>query len=296
MSFFLFPGQGAQSPGMGKDFYASSPEARAVFDEAVAHFSPALLETIFEGPTEALNDTRVAQPALLTVEVAILRDLAARGHAREGAAGHSLGEITALVACEALTFADALRLVEVRAHAMAEDVPEGGMAAVMGLTAAEIESALPEEAQVANFNGPAQTIITGTRAGIDAATEALRQAGARRVLPLRVSGPFHSWLMRPAAERMLPILTELTINEPRSPFLSSVTGDFETDPETIRALLASQLYSPVRWTDVMGKLSGRACLEVGPGTTLQGLAKRMDGGPKVTEAGTRDALDALGAA
>ena len=293
MSFFLFPGQGAQTPGMGKDFYDASPAAHAVFDEAAALLSPAVIDTLFRGPAEALNDTRVAQPALLVMGTAVARELATRGITPEGAAGHSLGEITALAACEALTFADAVRLVEVRARAMSEGVPEGGMAAVMGLTPEAIEAALPEGAQVANFNGPAQTIITGTRAGIDAATEALRQAGAKRVLPLRVSGPFHSWLMKPAAETLRPVLAGINIKAPRYPFLSSVSGGYEADPEVIRRLLVEQLYSPVRWTQVMAQLAGRACLEVGPGATLQGLAKRMEGGPSVTSAGTLGALAAL---
>jgi [acyl-carrier-protein] S-malonyltransferase len=296
MSFFLFPGQGSQVPGMGKDFHETSAAARAVFDEAAECLYPALLETMFHGPAQTLEDTRMAQPALLTVEVAIVRDLAARGVAPEGAAGHSLGEISALVACEALDFIDALRLVEARAKAMSDDVPEGGMAAVMGLTPEAIEAALPEGAQVANFNGPAQTIITGTGAGIDAATEALREAGAKRVLPLRVSGPFHSWLMKPAAEQLRPVLATIELRTPRYPFLSSVSGAFETDPEEIRALLERQLFSPVQWTRVMAQLDGRACLEVGPGSTLQGLARRMEGGPQITSAGTLAAVAALGGA
>jgi [acyl-carrier-protein] S-malonyltransferase len=293
MIFYLFPGQGAQQPGMGKEFYEASAAARAVFDAAEARMPEGFLETVFLGPAEKLNDTTMAQPALLSVECAIAADLAARGLSPAGAAGHSLGEISALVALGAIDFTGALRFVQVRARAMSEDVPAGGMAAVMGLDADSIARALPEEAQIANYNGPSQTIITGTEAGLKSATEALKDAGAKRVLPLKVSGPFHSWLMRPAAEKLRPILDGMDITPPSATFISSVRGGAVDDPEEIRTLLAEQLYSPVRWTEVMACLAGRLCAEVGPGTTLQGLARRMKDGPCIAPAGSIAAAEAL---
>ncbi|MFP4501786.1 MAG: ACP S-malonyltransferase [Candidatus Hydrogenedentota bacterium] len=293
MTCYLFPGQGAQSSGMGQDFYENSAPARAVFEEAAAAMPDGFLHTLFSGPAETLNKTTTAQPAILTVECAITADLQARRLSPTGAAGHSLGEIAALVALGALTFGGALHFVQARAKAMSEDVPAGGMAAVMGLAAETVEQTLPVEAQVANFNGPAQTIITGTKAGLAQAAKALKAAGAKRVLPLKVSGPFHSWLMRPAAEKLRPLLADMRIAPPRTTFISSVRGGPVDDPEDIRGLLAQQLYAPVRWTDVMAHISGRACVEVGPGTTLQGLAKRMQDGPVVSPANSLAAVDAL---
>lgn len=293
MTFFLFPGQGAQKPGMGRDFLERSPAARDVFEEAAAAMPPGFLDTVFDGPAEDLDRTAMAQPALLTVEVAIARALEARGVRPDGVAGHSLGEISALTAAGALTLADALRLVRERARVMSEDVPEGGMAAVLGLGADAIEPCLPDSVQVANYNGPAQTVITGARDGLDRAAEALKRAGAKRIVPLRVSGPFHSRLMEPGARQLRGLLADIQFEAPRVTFVSSVSGVPEADPESIRRLLGEQLCSPVRWTDVMRWLGSRRCIEAGPGTTLQGLAKRMDGGPEVAPAGTFEAAEQL---
>lgn len=286
MSFFLFPGQGSQKPGMGRDFHEDSPEARAVFDEAEALLGPQFLHTIFEGEAAILNQTTWAQPSLLTVEVAIARHCIARGLRPSGCAGHSLGEIPALVIAGVLEFGDALRLTRERARLMSENVPEGGMAAVMGLEPEQIEAALPENVQVANYNGPSQTIISGSRAGIEAAMESLKSAGAKRVLPLAVSGPFHSQYMRPAAEAFQAVLAEVAFQAPAITFVSSVTGGPLSELASIRTILAEQLYSPVRWTQVMAQVPGPAAYEVGPGNVLKGLAKRIEGAPEVHPLGT----------
>lgn len=293
MSFFLFPGQGSQKPGMGRDFYEASGPARALFEEAAAFMPDGFLDAIFTGEAEALNQTRLAQPALLTVEIALVRHLESIGIHPGGCAGHSLGEIPALVAAGACAFADALRFTCERARLMSENVPEGGMAAVLGLDAEAIAAALPPEVQVANYNGPAQTIISGSRAGLEAAEAALKAAGAKRVMPLKVSGPFHSEFMRPAAESFARFLAEVPFQTPRIRFISSVSGQAEDDPGTLRTLLGCQLVSPVRWTDVMKQLQGETALETGPGNVLQGLAKRMDGAPEVRSLGTLAEAESL---
>ena len=294
MSFFLFPGQGSQVPGMGKDFYEAGGPAKEVFDEAGAIAGDSFLTIIFEGPAETLTDTRNAQVALLTTEVAIARHLESVGIAPSGCAGHSLGEIPALVVAGALAFPDAFRLTQVRARLMSEDIPEGGMAAVMGLAPDAIRDALPAGVDVANYNGPQQTIISGTSEGLEAAQEALKNAGAKRVLPLKVSGPFHSSLMARAAEQFREAIAEVSIAAPTVPFISSVSAQQESDPDRIRDLLYRQLTHPVRWTEVMARISSSdRVLEVGPGRVLQGLAKRMDNAPEIQSTGTLPDVAAL---
>jgi [acyl-carrier-protein] S-malonyltransferase len=294
--FFLVPGQGSQKPGMGQDFYDQSPAARAVFEAAAALSPPGFVDTLFHGEQEILNDTRVAQPALLTCSVAIGRHLMDAGITPLACCGHSLGEIGALVLAGAVEFEDALRFTQIRAKLMSEDIPEGGMAAVMGLDADAIEAALPNSVQVANFNGPGQTIISGSTAGLAAAEEALKAAGAKRVMPLKVSGPFHSQYMRPAAEAFAEALTGVAFRAPATRFVSSVTGGDVSDPEQIRHLLVEQLYSPVRWTQTMQALGAGVAVEVGPGNVLKGLAKRIDGAPEVATAGSLEEVSAIASA
>ena len=293
MSFFLFPGQGSQKVGMGQGFYENSPIAKDVLDEASSLFDGDLLRLLFEGPQEDLNHTRAAQPALLAVEVATAHHLIDLGIAPTGCAGHSLGEIPALVVSGALAFADAFRFTLERARLMSENVPEGGMAAVMGLEADTIAANLPDGVQVANFNGPGQTIISGSKAGIEMAQTTLKAAGAKRVLPLKVSGPFHSAFMRPAAEELAAVLADMDIAPPETRFVSSVTAQAESDPEAIRGLLAEQLYSPVRWTEVIGVVGTDDAFEVGPGNVLKGLARRMDNAPAITCIGGVADVEAL---
>ncbi len=284
MSVFLFPGQGSQQPGMGKDFFEQSAPAKAVLEEARSLSPASLLETLADGDAAALTTTLIAQPALLIVETAIARHLASIGIHPSACAGHSLGEIPALVAAGALTFADALRLVFERARLMTENVPEGGMAAVLGLAPEQIEAVLPEGVQVANYNGPAQTIISGKSDPLEFAMVAIKEAGAKRVMPLKVSGPFHSECMRPAVAEYTKVLDTIPFTAPSARFVSSVSGQEESDPARIRELLGQQLVSPVRWTQVMATIGSVAALEVGPGSVLSGLARRIEGAPEVASA------------
>ena len=293
MIWFLFPGQGSQEPGMAQDYYEASPAARAVLDQAQEVLGAGFLDRMFTGTAEELRDTRTAQVALVATGVAIARHFSATDLRPDGVAGHSVGEIAALVAAEALDFGDALRLTRERARLMAEESAEGTMAAVIGLDAGVIAGTLPEGAEIANFNGPGQTIISGGIEAIEEARTMLLEAGARRVLPLNVSGPFHSSLMKPAALKLRDSLEGVSLHEPEIRFVSSVTGAHESDPRTIKELLWKQLYSPVRWTDVMKTLGPVRAIEAGPGTALQGLAKRTDDAPEVSAAGTLEQAQAL---
>ena len=286
MTVFLFPGQGSQTPGMGHDFYDTSAEARAVLDRAASVVGSSFLDTLFHGNEETVTDTRFAQPALVAVGVAIATHIEARGVKPAACAGHSVGEFSALVLAGALTFEDAMMLTRERGRVMSEDVPAGGMAAVLGLHAHEIEGALPDGAEIANYNGPQQTIVSGSLEGLAQAETALREAGARRVMRLKVSGPFHSSLMCKASEQFQHVLEGVRIESPRVRFVSSVTGADESDAERIRMLLWQQISGPVRWTEVMRTLGPVPAAECGPGNVLQGLAKRMEGAPHVSPAGT----------
>lgn len=286
MSVFLFPGQGSQAPGMGADFYEHSPAARAVFDAAAEHMGRDLLAVMFDGPADALTDTRRAQPALVVCGIAIAVHLAERGVNPTACAGHSVGEIAALAVAGAMSAADAVAITMERARLMAEATAPGGMSAVLGLTPEAIEAVLPAGVEVANYNGPQQTIIAGPLDALDEAAEALKAAGAKRVLPLRVSGPFHSSYMQSAAEAFREVVAGIELNAPQVRFVSSVSGAEEREPERIRELLWRQLAAPVRWTDVMAAFAGEHALELGPGTALQGIAKRSEAAPSVAPAGT----------
>jgi [acyl-carrier-protein] S-malonyltransferase len=277
---------------MGRDYYEGSTVARETLDEAAALFGSEFLQTLFEGPEEKLRDTRNAQVALVAIGVAIARHLAANGIAIAGAAGHSVGEIAALVAVESLDYADALRLTRERARLMAEEAPPGAMAAVLGLDPETIAACLPPHVEIANYNGPAQTIVSGAIEGIEAAVEILKAAGAKRVLPLPVSGAFHSSFMAKAADGLKAFLNEVNVKTPKARFVSSVSAAEESDPARIRTLLGNQLCAPVRWTETMQTVGAVEALEAGPGNVLQGLAKRIDGAPTVRAAGTLAEADA----
>ena len=292
MSFFLFPGQGSQQPGMGHDFYEASGPARETLDAAEQTLGPGFLEKIFNGSPEEVNDTRVAQAGLVAVETAVARHLVANGLTPSGCAGHSVGEISALVCAKALDFTDALRIAQLRARFMSEDVPKGGMAAVAGLDVGAIAEHLPEEVNVANYNGPQQTIISGSEDGLAQAEEQLKAAGARRVIRLPVSGPFHSPFMREASIRFREALQDFAIEPPGHRFISSVSGVEESDPEHMRELLSTQLTAPVRWTQVLQRIGEVAAVEAGPGKVLQGIAKRMPGAPAVSPVGAYEEAQA----
>ena len=273
---------------MLKDFYDASEPARSIIDVAISELSDDFRSAMFDGPEDTLRDTRMAQPALVTAGIAISTHLQSIGHSPTLCAGHSVGEIAALAVAGVFSTVDAIRITKQSARLMAEESPEGTMAAVMGLDPDAIAAALPEGAEVANYNGPQQTIISGTLEGIEAAKETLKEACAKRVIPLNVSGPFHSSCMNAASEKFRVFLNDFTFAAPKCAFVSSVTGKEESDPETIHELLWKQLFSPVRWTDVMHTVGNVPALEVGPGKVLQGIARRIEGAPTIQSAGTLD--------
>jgi [acyl-carrier-protein] S-malonyltransferase len=304
---FLFPGQGSQFPGMGKDLVEKFPEARAVYERADAALAPhglCLSKISFEGTEEELKQTAVTQPAILTHSVAVLEVLKARGLAPSIAAGHSLGEYSALVGSGALTLEDAVVLVRRRGGFMQEAVPAGigAMSAVMGLppeavgaACAEAAAATGESCSAANFNSPEQTVIAGTAAGVAKAAEILKARGAKRVLPLSVSAPFHCALMRPAEEKLTPFLDETVFHPMAFPVVTNVDAMPNSDPVAAREALRRQVCTPVRWVETVTLLAvnARSGVEVGPGTVLAGLAKRIAKDWPVRTTSTAAALGAM---
>ncbi len=286
---FVFPGQGSQSVGM-LDAWGDHPAVVATLAEASAALGEDLGQLIHEGPKEALELTTNTQPVMLASAIACYRAWRAEGGAEPSAvAGHSLGEYSALVAAEALTLADAMPLVRLRAQAMQQAVPvgAGAMAAILGLDAAvvaagcaEVAAASGEAVGPANFNDPKQTVIAGTKAGVDLACEKLKGLGAKRALLLAVSAPFHSSLMKPAAEVLRERLVNVTIRSPRIPVVNNIDVAVQTEPDAIRDALYRQAFGPVRWVEVTQALKARGLthiFECGPGKVLSGLVKRIDG-------------------
>lgn len=284
---FLFPGQGSQSVGMVADICAAYPEANAYLTKADERLGFSLSSVIKEGPDETLTLTENAQPAILTASMAPLSQLLKAGIQPDYVAGHSLGEYSALVAGGALSFEDAVYAVRNRGLFMEEAVPAGvgAMAAILGLDAEPLEkvcqevSAAGDLVQIANLNSPGQIAISGTKEGVEKASVLAKEAGAKRAIPLNVSGPFHSALMKPAAEKLEVVLTELAIHDATVPVVANVTADFVTSKETIHQLLVEQLYSPVRWVETIQTLRQAGVdtfVEVGPGKVLTGLVKKID--------------------
>lgn len=282
---YLFPGQGSQYVGMGRDLYASYPEARAVFDRAAAVLGNSLVEVIFAGPEEVLRKTEYTQPAVLTASMAVYAILRARGHCPDGVAGLSLGEYTALVAAGSLSFEEALPLVQKRGRFMQEAVPAGAgtMAAILGLSREEIARVCREAsdsgvAAPANFNCPGQVVISGETEAVRRAGELARHAGAKKVTELKVSTPFHTSLLAPVEERLARELEAVTLRRPEIPVVFNVSARFLVDPAEIRKALIRQVSHPVLWEDAMGAMVregyGRY-LELGPGKTLTGFMKRI---------------------
>lgn len=296
---YLFPGQGAQSVGMGQALAEAFPAARQTFEEADDVLGEALSRVIFSGPDDELRRTHVTQPALLAVSVAALRALHSEGAPDPSfVAGHSLGEYSALVAAGALAFRDALIAVRARGTFMQEAVPEGegAMAAVLGLEAERIAAevhAISDAASgayvaVANYNGPAQTVIAGHRTGVERASAALKQAGARRVLPLPVSAPFHCALMSPVQPRLARVLETMTVSPPTVPIVTCVEARPQQDPVRLRDLLIEQVVSPVRFTEMGAWLLGQGItdfVEVGAGKTLIQILSRIDERPSYHHTG-----------
>ncbi len=286
MISFVFPGQGSQVVGMGKDVYESSPIAKRVFEEADEALGFSITKMCFEGPEDQLKLTFNTQPAILTVSVALSRVLEHEGYKPEIVAGHSLGEYSALVCAGAMSLADAVRTVRQRGQFMQEAVPvgQGAMAAVMGLEDAKIvEICQSIEAnggvvQAVNFNCPGQVVIAGTTESVEKASEQLKAAGAKRAMLLPVSAPFHSSLMQPAALRLKGVLDSITVNDARIPVVANVTAQKVTDAQQIKNLLVEQAAKPVRWVEcvqTMAQAGVDLFIEVGPGKVLSGLSKKI---------------------
>ncbi len=286
---FLFPGQGSQVAGMGRDLATAFPEARAVYDRADAALAPlhlSISNVSFEGSEEELKRTAVTQPAILVHSVAVFEVLRSRGRVPALLAGHSLGEWSALVAAGALTLEDAVVLVHRRGTFMQEAVAagQGAMGAVIGLdgaavavACAEVSEATGEAVSAANFNSPEQTVIAGTAGAVAKASELLRQRGAKRVLPLPVSAPFHCALMKPAEEKLAPYLDAVPFGDLSVPVVTNVDVLANLSGSAAREALLRQVCSPVRWVETVERLSRETdgAIEVGPGTVLAGLAKRI---------------------
>lgn len=289
---FVFPGQGSQKVGMGRVWADASPEARQAFEEADEALGLPLSRLCWEGPEEELNLTANTQPALVAVSIAVHRALGALAPELQpvAVAGHSLGEYSALVAAGALGFADALRLVRRRGELMQEAVPVGvgAMAAIIGMDAEAVAqiaadsagaSDVEEVCTVANYNGPAQTVIAGHKGAVDRAVALARDRGARKATLLAVSAPFHSPLMRPAREGMAPLLAATEFRDPKVPVVTNVDAAPVTSGGAARDALVRQIDSPVRWVEsVLGMEEAfgvEVFLEVGPGNVLTGLTKRI---------------------
>ncbi|MBB3109355.1 [acyl-carrier-protein] S-malonyltransferase [Paenibacillus phyllosphaerae] len=301
---FVFPGQGAQSVGMGKDAYEQIEASRAIVDRADEALGFKISDIIFEGPDEVLKQTVNTQPALLTISVALLEAFKAKGIAPDYVAGHSLGEYSALVAAGVLSFEDAVRAVRSRGEFMEQAVPggQGAMAAVLGAereALANLCSAVSGDVgsvELANVNCPGQIVISGTAEGVQAVVERGKEAGAKRVIPLEVSGPFHSSLMKPAADRLGAVLEGLSLADATIPVIANVTARPVTDKDQIRTLLAEQVYSPVLWEDSIRYLIEQGVdtfYEIGSGTVLAGLIKKIDKTVTVVAVNNVSALEAV---
>ena len=285
---FVFPGQGSQKVGMCKDFYDNYACAKKVFEEADDALGFSITKMCFEGPEEDLRLTKYTQPAILTCSVAALAVMREHGLECEAAGGHSLGEYSALVAADVMKLQDAVVAVHKRGEFMQEAVPvgEGAMAAVMGLTPDEIvavcqnvETECGEAVQAVNFNCPGQVVIAGATKAVDKASEALKAAGAKRAIPLPVSAPFHSTLMKPAAERLKEVLDKIEFRDAKFPVFANVTAEPVVKAEEIRALLVKQAASPVKWEMSMHRMikdGFDTFVEVGPGKVLTGFTRKID--------------------
>jgi [acyl-carrier-protein] S-malonyltransferase len=293
MIAFVFPGQGAQKVGMGQSLAAAFPICRDTFAEADAALGEPLSAMCFEGPEDRLMLTENTQPAILTMSVAVHRLAESEGWRADFAAGHSLGEYSAHVAAGTLSFADAVRTVRRRGRYMQEAVPvgEGAMAAILGLDAGEVARACSEVAaesgrivSPANLNAPGQVVIAGHASAVAAAGDRAKTFGAKRAIPLAVSAPFHCALMKPAEARLAPELRALAAHDPRFPIVANVDAEPKRDAASAIEALVRQVSSPVRWEDVVKRLVSEGVttfVEMGPGSVLAGLIKKIDRRVKV---------------
>lgn len=301
---FIFPGQGAQYVGMAKDFYDGIKECRAVIDEADALMDFDLKKILFE-ENDLINKTEYTQAAMLAAEVCVLKAVQLKGIKADIAAGLSLGEYAALVACGSLSFGDAMKLVRKRGIYMENEVPagQGKMAAVIGLDAETVEKVCLEIAaqtekpvSAANYNCPGQIVISGAAEAVEAAVEPLKEAGAKLVSMLNVSGPFHSPMLKGAGDKLAKELENVEFRKPEFPYINNVAAEIVTDSANIRETLERQVYSPVRWQQTMEKMLADGVdtfYEIGPGKTLAGFMKRIDRSKKVITVNTVGDLEAL---
>jgi [acyl-carrier-protein] S-malonyltransferase len=282
MKAYVFPGQGAQFTGMGKDLYDNNPKAKQLMDEANAILGFNIIETMFTGSADELKQTKVTQPAIFIHSVALA--LSSETFAPEMVAGHSLGEFSALVANRTLSFQDALKLVYKRAMAMqrACEINPSTMAAILGLDDQKVEevcASIKDEIVVAaNYNCPGQLVISGSIKGIDIACEKLKAAGAKRALPLQVGGAFHSPLMEPAKEELATAIENTNFSQPICPVYQNVNAAPSTKVDEIKKNLIAQLTAPVRWTQSVQRMTqdgAKTYIECGPGKVLQGLVKKI---------------------
>ncbi len=282
---FVFPGQGAQMPGMGRELATTVPACREVFAAADQALAFEISTLCFEGSAEDLALTENTQPAILTVSVAAWRGLAARGIEAQAVAGHSLGEYSAHVAAGTISFADAVRSVRARGRFMQAAVPvgQGAMAAILGLELEQVNEVCAavadhEVVSAANINAPGQVVLAGHAAAVQRAIEACREAGARRAVELAVSAPFHSSLMKPAADRLAPVLDEIPFADPAVPVYTNVDAQAVTRGAEARDALVRQVASPVRWQELIERMADDGFdtfIEIGPGKVLSGLNRRI---------------------
>ena len=279
---FIYPGQGAQKAGMGKDFYENSPLARDIYDRASECLELDMRALCFE-ENDLLDQTEYTQAAMVTTCLAMTAVLNEQGAEVDVTAGLSLGEYCAITEAGAMDLLDAIRLVRVRGQLMQHTVPtgEGAMAAVLGMDADQIDAVIEPIANVtvANYNCPGQIVITGGTAGIEQASKTLKEAGAKRVVSLNVSGPFHSPMLRSAGEKLGKELSAVQLGELKIPYVTNVTAEYVTDSSEIRELLTRQVYSPVRWEQSIRKMIAQdvdTFVEIGPGRTLTGFLRKID--------------------
>jgi len=302
---YIFPGQASQTVGMAADLYAAQASVRALFSRADEVLGFALSELCFNGPEEQLAQTAVTQPAVFAHSVAAFQLLEEQGLVPAAVAGHSLGEYSALVAAGALDFEAGLQLVKDRSRFMqdAGDAQPGSMAVLIGLEDASVIALCAQVADVgtvvaANFNAPGQVVVSGEKAAVARLGELAREAGVKRFVELAVSGAFHSPLMQPAAEHMRALLEAAPIRAPRVPVITNVSATAVEDPEVLRADLIKQITHSVRWTESMGilvEMGFERAVEVGPGSVLKGLMKRIARDVKILGAGTVDDIAATAA-
>ncbi len=283
---FLFPGQGSQAVGMGKELANLYPVARQTFEEADEALGMSISRLCFEGPEDDLKMTEITQPAILTMSIAVQRVLQEKGITPQFAAGHSLGEYSAHVAAGTFSFADAVRTVRNRGKYMQQAVPagQGGMAAILGMDLAQVESVCVDAAQAevvapANINSPEQVAISGHQTAVQRAADLAKERGAKKAVILKVSAPFHCTLMQPAQDHLTPDLNALKFNDPRIPVIANVDAEPKTSGEAARNALIRQVTGAVQWTLCMKKLIAlgvQRFIEVGPGKALTGLMRQID--------------------